>query len=317
MDGSASHWEAITRGVGAVHSERDIVRVFGVDAEKFLQTQVTQDVTALAPGECRWTFLLEPKGRVEAFLRVWGRHGDSEILLDTEKGSGQKVMDRLNRFRIRTKVELETFRWDCVSLRGPETVAVAGRLHPELMAETPWPGVSGVDMLGPSLQIPEGITEVGGAALELLRIESAWPDMDHEFSPLVQPAPIPGELGEAIVDRSISFTKGCYTGQELVVRTRSRGNNTPRRLRLLRVDEPGDASLEAFPAGASILVAGEIRGVLTSLAARPDGNWVGLGFVHRVVDDHAVGELEWVGASVGSESRVQVKILSPVQLGVR
>lgn len=304
-----SDWEAITRDVGAVRHGRDIVRVFGVDATKFLQSQLTQDVNNLAPGESRWTFLLEPKGRVDALMRVWGRLGDSEILLDVDCGSGQRVVDRLNRFRIRTSVEIETFTWDCVSLRGPRSGEATDLFHPEMASQTAWYGVTGHDLLGPSIEIPEGVRQVEMSALELQRIESSWPDMDHEFSNLVDPIPLPGEVGESIVETAVSFTKGCYTGQELVVRTKSRGNNTPRRLRRLVVKDLTVTAGDSAGPGTRVVVDGVDRGMVTSLAAHPDGYHVGLGFIQRAVDAPAVGELRWNDSGTGSERNSAVEIL--------
>lgn len=317
MDGLASDWEILTHGVGAVRRERDIIRVFGADAVSFLQTQITQDVTDLSPGESRWSFILEPRGRVEAFIRIWGRLGDSEILIDVEHGVGHRVIDRLNRFRIRTKVELELFSWDCVCLRGPMSGSVLHEFHSELKADSNWPRVgSGVDLIGPLVEIPEGIPEVHADAFETLRIESGWPDMRHEFSSLLQPAAIPGEVGEVVVASAVSFTKGCYTGQELVVRTHSRGNNTPRRLRRLHIYDGGGRS--APPLGSAIFFADEARGTLTSVAPRPGGGFVGLGFVHRSVEDSAIGTIEWESGELesgeeGVSDRVEVRILEPAR----
>ncbi|MGB3413026.1 MAG: hypothetical protein WBA45_17750 [Microthrixaceae bacterium] len=323
MDRLADDWETLTHGAGAVRHKRDIVRVFGADAESFLQTQITQDVSNMSPGESRWSFLLDPKGRVDALVRVWGRFGDSEILLDVDDGAGQRVIDRLNRFRIRTKVELEGFSWDYVALRGPDSRTAAESFHSELMAESQWAGTAGVDLLGPSVEIPDGIIEVDEEALELLRIDSGWPSTAHECSALVDPAPIPGELGESVVALAVSFTKGCYTGQELVVRTHSRGNNTPRRLRRLEIADEVVEREGPVASGGTIWVDGEARGTVTSLARRPGGGLLGLGLVHRSVGDPGVGEVdrnsfnpasgEAEGGDAGDDdagARVEVQILS-------
>ncbi|HTO02038.1 MAG TPA: hypothetical protein VL068_15330, partial [Microthrixaceae bacterium] len=305
MDRLTSDREILTHGVGAVSRRRDIVRVFGADAESFLQTQVTQDVSGLAPGESRWSFILEPKGRVDAIVRVWGRLGGSEILLDVGEGAGQSVVDRLNRFRIRTKVELELFSWDCVALRGPqsETAAEEG-FHSELRANSPWNAVLGVDLLGPSVVIPENIPELAPESLEALRVESGWPAMGHEFGEFVDPLPIPGEVGVGVVLAAVSFTKGCYTGQEIVVRTHSRGNNTPRRLRRLQIEgEP------VPPVGSDIAFGGEVRGTLTSIAPALGGGQMGLGFIHRSVEENAVGVIEWDSGDPSGPHRSNVTLV--------
>jgi folate-binding protein YgfZ len=103
---------------------------------------------------------------------------------------------------------------------------------------------------------------------------------------------IPAEAG--IVDRSVSFTKGCYTGQELVARIDSRGGNVPRRLRGLVL--PGTTPP---PAGATLHVEGKEVGVLTSAAVSPGLDAaVALAYVRRAVEPPAEGELTWDGGSL-------------------
>ena len=89
---------------------------------------------------------------------------------------------------------------------------------------------------------------------ERARIEAGWPRMGAELTDRT----IPAETG--LVDRTVSFTKGCFTGQELVARIDSRGGNVPRHLRGIRLDGTG------APAGAEVVVAGKVAGTLTSVA---------------------------------------------------
>ncbi len=113
----------------------------------------------------------------------------------------------------------------------------------------------GYDLLGPSATVPGDIAAGTSAAYESLRIECGVPAMGRELTERT----IPAEAG--VVDRSVSFTKGCYTGQELVARIDSRGGNVPRRLRGLVIDG------EAIPEdGAALLVGGEPAGTVTSAA---------------------------------------------------
>ena len=109
-----------------------------------------------------------------------------------------------------------------------------------------WPGVEGVDLLGPDGAPGIDLPEAGPEALEALRVEAGVPAMGAE----VHEGTIPAELGQWVIDASVSFTKGCYTGQELVARIDSRGGNVPRPVRGLLLD--GAASV-----GAAVLVDGE------------------------------------------------------------
>ncbi len=114
---------------------------------------------------------------------------------------------------------------------------------------------------------------------EVERINAGVPKMGAEITDGV----IPAELGQAVIDASVSFTKGCYTGQELVARVDSRGGNVPRHLRALVLggEEP--------PApGSEIVVGDKVVGTVTSSTYAPErGASIALGLVHRSVDPPA------------------------------
>ena len=192
---------------------RDVVRVAGADALTYLQSQLSQDLRTLEVGASAWTFLLEPAGKVVVLARVW-RTADEEFVLDTDAGFGEAMLARLNRFKIRVKADVETLDWSCVALRGG-AVAVAG---------LPTWG-DGTDLLGAEVAVPDGIAAGSHTDLELARIHAAWPAMGHEI--------VPGQTIAAetsVVDVAVSFTKGCYPGQELVERMDSRGATARRTL---------------------------------------------------------------------------------------
>ncbi|HMQ29048.1 MAG TPA: glycine cleavage T C-terminal barrel domain-containing protein, partial [Acidimicrobiales bacterium] len=109
---------------------------------------------------------------------------------------------------------------------------------------------------------------------------------------------IPAEAG--VVERSVSFTKGCYTGQELTARIDSRGGNVPRHLRGLVL--VGDGA-EVPPAGAEIVVAGNVVGTVTSAAPGTAGGVVALGYVKRGVEPPAAATVRWDGGELGGEVR--------------
>src|SRR4051812_48736755 len=168
MSGSAVGWA------------RDAVRVTGPDAEAFLQGQLSQDVTAMGAGQSAWSFVLQPQGKVDVFVRVT-RSGPAEFVLDTDAGWAERLLARLNRFKLRTKVDIEPVD--------------GGSLPPASLALPDWPGF-----------------EQDGWPVERRRIEAGFPQMGAEADETT----IPAELGSHVIARAVSFTKGCYTGQELV-----------------------------------------------------------------------------------------------------
>lgn len=275
---------ALRQEVGAVELGRDVVRVAGPDAFSFLQGQLSQDV-ALAAGASAWSFLLQPQGKVVALLRVT-READDAFLLDTDAGWGEAVIERLLRFKLRVKCEVEPLAWRCVAVRGPRAHEVASG-GAGMAAVADWPGLPGVDLLGEAPTVPPGVRRCSPEAYEAVRIEAGIPVMGRELDERT----IPAEAG--IVDRSVSFTKGCYTGQELVARIDSRGGNVPRRLRGVVV-----ATDVIPPPGAKVRFedrdAGELTSVAESLERRAP---VALAYVGRAVSPPADVTVVWEGGS--------------------
>jgi folate-binding protein YgfZ len=274
---------------GAVVLDRDVVRVSGPDAVGFLQGQLSADVAGLAPGSSTWSLLLQPQGRLDAWLRVT-RTAAEDVLLDVEGGWGDPVATRLNRFKIRTKATIELVEgWRCVALRAaPGRLAALGDLGGAFTLTLPvvWAGLDALDLLGPDAAPPPGVRACGLDAYHSVRIEAGVPAMGAELDERT----IPAEAG--IVEGSVSWTKGCYTGQELVARIDSRGSNVPRRLRGVRV---GTNVLP--PPGATVVVGGDEVGRLTSvgesLTLRAP---VALAYVGRAVTPPADAVLRWNGA---------------------
>jgi tRNA-modifying protein YgfZ len=193
---------------------RDYVRVAGPDAEDFLQRMLSNDVTA-APCPA---LLLTPKARVIAPLVVV-RRGPENFLLLTEPGLGERVRSTLLRAKFAAKVEI-----------APEehsSVVVFGEAEGIPSFEFGEPGVEILDAeLEPTLADDE---------LERMRIEAKVPAWGKEVDDSILPA-------EAGLDEThVSFTKGCYPGQEPIARLRHRGK-VNRTLRVLEADsaEPGD-----------------------------------------------------------------------------
>jgi folate-binding protein YgfZ len=230
-----------------------------------------------------WSFLLQPQGKVDALLRV-SRRGDDEFVLDTDGGWGDRVLERLNRYKLRVKADLERAAWECLAVRGPKAHQVADGVDAD------WPGLPGVDQLGEagSVSAPEGVRVCELEAYEAVRIEAGVPVMGRELDENT----IPAEAG--VVDRAVSFTKGCFTGQELVARIDSRGGNVPRNLRGVVI-----GTNVVPPAGATVEADGKDVGALTSVSESLERRApVALAYVRRAVEAPADVTVSWDGGSV-------------------
>ncbi len=260
---------------GAADAAWVVVRARGADALGYLQGQTSQDLSGLGPGATTWTLLLEPTGRLTAWLRVT-RTGDDEIVLDAQGDDAGPVLDRLGRFRLRSDVTFEVLDWRAVALRGPGTAARAAGGGSDaaesaggtaMVLPAGWPGVEGVDLLGPDPQIPPGVERAAPGDLEALRVEAGVPRLGAELDG----STIPAEVGAWMIDASVSFTKGCFTGQELVARIDSRGGRVPRPLRALvlsgeRAPAPGADVVAAVTDPGGAPGTGEQVGRVTSTA---------------------------------------------------
>jgi tRNA-modifying protein YgfZ len=270
---------------------RDVVRAAGPDAIEYLQGQLSQDIGALAVGSSARSFVLQPMGKVDAWVRVT-RTGADEAVLDVDAGHGDALMARLRRFLLRTKADVDPLDWRAVALRGPGAaaavpVATGGDV---LVVPAGWPGVDGVDLVGRAVEPPPGMPEADPSAYESLRIRSGVPRMGAELTE----ATIPAEAGQWVIDASVSFTKGCFTGQELVARIDSRGGHVPRRLRGLAV-----GAAERPPVGAPVVVDGAEVGKVTSVAPAPGTDQgVALAYIGRGVTPPAAAEVRHGGGAL-------------------
>ncbi len=226
---------------------RDVVIISGPEAELYLQGQISADVAALESGESTLSFLLEPRGRIEA-LFVISRTDPNTFVADTEPGFGEEMTTSLARFKLRTKVEFTPQQWTMHAVRGPqaasESTTRAAATGPadapeHVVRPTLWPHTSGYDMLvrpGGVVSQSDGAQQISTDEFEALRMAYGLPAMGSE----IQPGDIPNETG--LVERAASFTKGCYRGQELVERIDSRtgGRRSVCRLRAGVPLAPGD-----------------------------------------------------------------------------
>ena len=247
---------------------REVISASGPESTSYLQGQLSQDVSGLPDGSAAWSWLLAPNGKVDALLRITRLEGDA-WLIDTDGGWGELVRTRLDRFRLRTKVEFAP--------TDHAVVRACGRAEPPAPAVAvvapAWPGLDAADAIGGP--VPAGAGSAGD--YEPHRILAGIPRMGAELDERT----IPAEAG--IIDWTVSFTKGCYTGQELVARIDSRGGHVPRHLARLR-------SAGSLAPGQELQTAdGEPAGVVTSAAPDPEvsGGCVALGFVRRAVGSSA------------------------------
>ncbi|MGH9126269.1 MAG: YgfZ/GcvT domain-containing protein [Acidimicrobiales bacterium] len=287
MDDADSDRQRLRDDVVGRWLDRDAISVSGRDAVAFLQGQCSQDVAALGVGESKWTWILQPRGKVEVLARV-SRTGADAMVLDTDGGWGEAMLTRLNRFKLRTKADIEPLDWRCLGLRGPRSAEAAafadgiGRGGTVLALDASWPGLPGVDLMGPDPQLPPGVTLAPDEVWEWARVEAGVPRMGAELTEDT----IPAETG--LVATTVSFTKGCYTGQELVARIDSRGGHVPRHLRRVVLDQPA-------PVGARVTVDGKEAGRLTSVAPVGDGGAVALAYLARNVVPPAAVAVSWDG----------------------
>lgn len=298
----ATDYDALRHGVGGVTLPRDVLTVSGADAVEYLQGQCSQDVAALSEGQTGDALLLSPQGKVDAMIRVT-RTGPDAFLIDTDAGSGDAARTRLERFRLRVKVDIEPLSWVCLAIRGPESASVPPASEPGVLRlPVEWPGLSGFDLIGPAPTFPEAVRPCGSAAWEAARIEAGIPVMGRD----VTESTIPAEAG--LVERAVSLTKGCFTGQELVARLDSRGTKVARRMCGIVLDDPEQVP----PVGATVHTTdGEHEvGRLTSVAWSPGvSSTVALATLQRRVTPPSPVSVRWEDDGRAVEAGAEAKPL--------
>jgi folate-binding protein YgfZ len=248
-------YRALKEGAGLVdRSVRAKLEVRGADAAEFLQGQLTNDIEALEPDAGCYAALLDRKGHMQADMRVL-RLSTGDLWLDSETEAADTVEKHLRMYSIGREVEIEDVSdaWAILSVVGPGAVetAGAGPLSPEhAQRHFEREGVEifavatdlGLDLIARTDRADDlravlarsGAVEVSEAAAEIVRVESGRPRFGREMTT----ATIPQEAG--IAERAVSFTKGCYIGQETVARLHYKGKPN-RHLRGMRLEAPADA----------------------------------------------------------------------------
>ncbi len=288
-----SEYATITRHCGLLdRSERGKLALGGPDAKAFLQGQVSNDIEALEPGSGCYAAFLTPKGKMLGDIRILD--AGEELLLDTERVALQELFNMIRRFSIGYDVQLQkrTLESGLLSLLGPQSARVCGaetwladreHAHFELNFGEQGSGVrarairtdTGVDVLCDSADtdalraalLAGGAAEVSGQIADCLRIERGRPRYGVDLDDTV----IPQEAG--LNERAVSFTKGCYVGQETVARLFYRGKPN-RQLRGLRTVTP-------LSPGAQLSYEGRSVGRVTSAAVSPRFGPIALALIRR------------------------------------
>lgn len=201
----------------------DACRVFGRDAATYLHSQASNDVASLGVGESRYAFFLDPTGKIVSLVRVT-RLAETEFLLDLDRGGLDDLIPRLRRFMIRVDVTIEPVDLTCVCHRSDDGSAVPTTSSESLVVAAWWGDGTAVDQL----LVGDASGDDSSSELEVERVAASWPRRGAEIEPGIT---LPAATG--VVPRAVSFTKGCYPGQELVERMDSRGAEAPMVLRRL------------------------------------------------------------------------------------
>jgi folate-binding protein YgfZ len=291
---SAAADRLLTEEVGLVdRSERGKLALTGPQAKELLSGQVTNDVEALTPGTGCYAALLTNKGKMLADLRVLDTA--TELWLDTERAGLQALFDTLRRGAVGWQAQLHkrTLEQALLSLVGPDAAqAVGGELGPEHANRPAQLGGAeallvatdvGVDVVcaaddAERVRGALDVPVVAEAAAEVLRVESGRPRYGLDLDD----ATIPQEGG--LNERAVSFTKGCYVGQETVARLHYRGKPN-RHLRGLRLSAP-------VPTGTPLVLGEREVGRVGSSVVSPRFGPIGLALVRReavVGDELAAG----------------------------
>ena len=295
---AAVEYAAARRGAALIdRREHGVLEVTGRDRATFLNALLSNDVKSLAPGQGCAATLLDIHGKVQVVLLVWVL--DDRILLVTPPGTATSTLEALDKYLFSEKVDLRdaSEEWALLMVAGPEAPGLVERLAGAGPEARPWAHVAGrldgvevrlvrgggetgepeIWIAAPAAEAERarkaltgaGAVTLGPAALESLRIEAGAPRFPADIGPAVL-------LPEVPFETLVSYTKGCYPGQEVVVRIRDRGH-VNRHLRGLVLEG------EAVPPVGSEVVAGDaaIGAVTSATQSLALGRPIALAMVRR------------------------------------
>ena len=243
-------------------SDRAIFSLTGPDSLRYLNGQVSQDVALATEEKAVYSIAANFKGKLDGdcFIR---KHGDA-ILIDCSSDQRDSLLMRLDHYLIADDAELED---------ATEKYSLFHTLNPELATSYPkWMtdryGQDGIDFLLPKGEVLEG-NVTHNAEWEILRISNSIPLWGKELTNEILPP-------EAKIEaRAISYTKGCYTGQEVISRMRSAGK-TNKHLVSIKLEEQVDTPCEFFTSENLDKAAGAVTSICNI-----EGIWIGLGYRTR------------------------------------
>jgi folate-binding protein YgfZ len=281
--------DAATAGLHFATRARDAVRATGPDAEAHLNRLLSNDVAAVPVRGSQDALLLTPKARVIAPVRLLRRTADDFLLL-TEPGLGPELTRQLLRSRFAAKVDIAAEEHAVTLVVGEGWEPPAGVLAADASADVGAPAWEIVDADPPAAAAPLAADE-----LERLRIRARSPRFGAEIDDRVMPA----EAG--LVERAISFTKGCYPGQEPVARLHYRGHaNRGLRTLLLAAGAGATGAAGAAatlpPYDAPVVHEGKEVGRVTSAIPAAPGEVLALAYVRVEVPADAVLDVDGVAA---------------------
>jgi tRNA-modifying protein YgfZ len=284
-------------------SDRGRIRVTGEDRARLLHAMTTNHVQGLKPGEGQYTFFLNAQGQIQAdaYILCFADH----LLLDVEPATRHSVYEHLDRFIIADDVTVEdvTEQTFALGLEGPHALRLAAEVgmtaphaafshaewDPYSVAAISFTGAPGVRVYGPALRKDDAVGILEGSGAIAASAEDAETFRITQFKPRygrdITDRSLPQETQQT---RAVHYQKGCYLGQEIVERVRSRGH-----INRLLVGFTGDS--EHIPAiGAKVAYGGKEDGDVTSAVA-VDGKFHGLAIVRA--------QIAQPGTIVGIEGR--------------
>ncbi len=299
-----AEYRQVREEIGQVTLDRSWIEVRGPDAAEYLQSQVTNEVEALEVGCSVYAALLDRKGRIQADMRVTRIEAD-RFLIDCEPSAADRLASHLDGYRIGRDVEVDPIEREALALLGPATVTLTNAPRGREGA-TGTMELGGHECLaiatdrGVDLMVPEGglakvvselerlgVQRVSPEAAEILRVEAGRPRLGREMGTQTMPA----EAG--IVERAVSFDKGCYIGQEPVARLHYKGKPN-RFLRGLRF------AGEVLP-GTELTDGERELGKVASVVLSPAEGWIGLAVVRKEASPGDLIEASTDGGPVRTE----------------
>ena len=297
-----AEYRAMRSTVGLIdRCHRGLLQFTGPDRLSFLQGMLSNDLRTIEPGDGQYATVLNQQGKVLGDVRVL--RSENSFYLDLWEVIKEKIVTHLNHYLVADEVEIADRSQDygILSIQGPqckellqkllERVELPGRPAQHIMADIDGAeicvvrdshtGESGFDLIIPIAALqslarratgagePLSARWVGEEAQNILRVEAGMPRYGVDFDE-------DNLLLETGLDNAVSFTKGCYLGQEVVERIRSRGHVNKKLVGLLV-----DGQLKAEP-GDRVMRGDKELGKVSSSVNSPElGRPIALGYVHR------------------------------------